>query len=158
MKKYLILLSVAITAIAYAAQDSGLSIRQVRDPVQLRAKLNANAADAESRLIAAAVTNGIATMEGGATLDNTSSAAELNITETTVKVTGILSVTGASTLTGVATFTAAPKFVTTNLVGAITLVMTNAPTACDAGKESPSYIRVTIGGVNYVVPAWPITP
>jgi hypothetical protein len=42
---------------------------------------------------------GIATLKGGATLDNTASATELNITETTVKVTGALTVTGTTTLT-----------------------------------------------------------
>jgi hypothetical protein len=58
MKKFFILLAVAITAIAYAAQDSSLSIRQVRDPVQLKAKLNANFADAESRIAELEVTIG----------------------------------------------------------------------------------------------------
>jgi len=49
---------------------------------------------------------GIVTMTGGATLDNTTSAAELNITETAVKVSGTLEVTGIQTLTGVTTHTA----------------------------------------------------
>lgn len=49
---------------------------------------------------------GIATMLGGATLDNTTSASELNITETAVKVTGNFSATGTAGITGVATFTA----------------------------------------------------
>lgn len=143
-----------------AAQNSALSKRQVQDPVQLRAILNANAQDAETRLTAAGVTTaadivltnsanagtasitanvdangdagdanrilipdgggfkfqndnasqgtladilafgatGIVTLKGGATLDNTASATELNITETTVKVTGALTVTGTTTL------------------------------------------------------------
>jgi hypothetical protein len=41
---------------------------------------------------------GIITMKGSATLDNTASATELNITETNVKVTGNLEVTGTATL------------------------------------------------------------
>lgn len=43
---------------------------------------------------------GIVTLKGGATLDNTTSATELNITETAVKVTGTLATTGAVTAGG----------------------------------------------------------
>ena len=53
MKKYMVIcvaLAVVSVAVLYAAQDSALTIRQVRDPVQLRAALNSNAADAESRI------------------------------------------------------------------------------------------------------------
>jgi len=53
MKKYMgicVALAVVFAVALYAAQDSALTIRQVRDPVQLRAALNANAADAESRI------------------------------------------------------------------------------------------------------------
>lgn len=53
---------------------------------------------------------GIITMAGGTTLDNTTSAAELNITETAVKVTGNFTVTGTSLQTGVATHTATSVF------------------------------------------------
>jgi hypothetical protein len=48
---------------------------------------------------------GIVTMMGGATLDNTASAAELNITETTVKITGALTSTGLGTFAGLTTGT-----------------------------------------------------
>jgi hypothetical protein len=44
--------------------------------------------------------DGKVTMVGGAILDNTTSADELNITETTVKVTGAFTATGAATLNG----------------------------------------------------------
>lgn len=53
MKKYMAIcmaVAVALVAALYAAQESALTIRQVRDPVQLRAALNANAADAEARI------------------------------------------------------------------------------------------------------------
>lgn len=53
MKKYMVIcmaFAVALVAALYAAQESALTIRQVRDPVQLRAALNANAADAEARI------------------------------------------------------------------------------------------------------------
>lgn len=67
-----------------------------------------------------------------------------------------VSVPGTLAVTGVATLTAAPVLVATNTPGAITLTMTNAPTAADAGKEAPVYLNVTIGGATYVIPAWPI--
>lgn len=50
-------------------------------------------------------TTGIVTMKGGALLDNTTSANELNITETAVKVTGNFSATGTFGATGDATLT-----------------------------------------------------
>ena len=51
MKKYIVLLMAIFAIGIYAAQDASLTIRQVRDPVQLREKLNANAADAQARLV-----------------------------------------------------------------------------------------------------------
>ena len=164
-----------------AAQNSALSKRQVQDPVQLRAILNSNFADAESRLVAAGVTTaadisltntanagtasirvdvdangdagdankilipdnggfkfqsdsaskgtladilafgntGIVTLLGSATIDNSTSASILNLTESTVKVTGAFNVTGAVTLD---TKLAQAQIATNNL-GAITLVV-----------------------------------
>ena len=52
----------------------------------------------DTNALAIADTTGVITMKGGATLDNNASADILNITETTVRVTGILDVTGNSTL------------------------------------------------------------
>jgi hypothetical protein len=184
MNKKLISLFAICSAVGiYAAQDASLTIRQVRDPVQLQAKLNANATDAESRLVAAgavatsaivltnsanagtcyidakvdalgdagdyvrllfpdgggltvqtdqasagtlatvfAVGNtGIATLKGGATLDNTASATELNITETAVKVTGNFTVTGTTTLTTPLAITQ----VATNTIGAKVITFTS---------------------------------
>jgi hypothetical protein len=182
MKKNLIQVAcMALSLSAYATQESAISKRQVQDPVQLRAILNANAADAESRLVAAGVTTaaditltnssnagtasitadvdgsadagdknkilvpdnggfkfqsdsaskgtladilafgntGIVTMLGSATIDNSTSATVLNITEATVKVTGAFNVTGAVTLD---TKLAQAQIATNNL-GAITLVV-----------------------------------
>ncbi len=221
MKRNITFIALALCGLcAWATQDAALTERQVRDPKQLRAKLNANATDAESRLVAAGVTTaasimltntadsgtafisfavdknddagdlnkllipnnggfklqsdsaskgtladilaigntGIVTLLGGATLDNSASASELNVTETAVKLTGNATITGTLGLTGVGTFTAAPKFVTTNAAGAVTLTLGNGPTACDAGKAAPAFIRVTIGTTDYVIAAWPITP
>lgn len=207
MKK-IILLSLAFAACAcFAAQDSALSNRQVRDPVQLRTALNANALDAQTRIAALEValstnanvvisdsltvaTNatvggtlgvtGVATFtaesvhNGGIDADyitvdaaagiDTKTAGALAIgaaTATSVAVGASdagVSIPGTLGVTGVATFTAAPKVTATNIVGAITLTLTNGPTACDAGKADPAYLTITIGGVNYAVPAWAITP
>lgn len=160
MKNKLISIMALCAIGAMAAQDTSFTIREVRDPVQLQAKLSSNALDAETRLTAAGVTtaadivltnganagtasismnvdvlgdagdmnkilvpdgggfkfqtdkasqytladilafgaSGIVTMAGGATLDNSTSASELNITETTVKVTGAFTATGTTTL------------------------------------------------------------
>lgn len=57
--KMVVTLLCVIGGVAIAAQDSTLSQREVRDPVQLEVILEANAADAESR---------IASLEGGSTV------------------------------------------------------------------------------------------
>jgi hypothetical protein len=198
MKKYLICAAALLlgASVVYAAQDSALTIRQVRDPVQLKDKLNANALDTETRVAALEVTigtnvtdavvsgtlgvTGVATFtaesvhNGGIDADyvtvdaaagvDTKTAGALVIgaaTATSVAVGASdcgVSIPGTLAVTGVATFTAAPTLVTTNNAGAITLTMTNAPTAADAGKAAPAYIRITIGTTSYVIPAWPLTP
>ena len=168
MKKItLTLVALLCGAAAFGAQDSGITVREVRNPNTLATYLNANAADAESRLTSGSSSaatldlintadtgtayltlqadqasdagdkygvvasdgaglliqsdkdskgtmatkltvgnTGILTMKGGATLDNTSSATTLTITETTTAVAGALTVSGAATVTGVGTFTA----------------------------------------------------
>jgi len=169
---------------AFATQDTSFTDREIRDPKKLKVKLEANATDAESRLVAAGVTTaanitltnsadsgtasvrldvdknddagdankilvpngggfkfqsdsaskgtladilafgatGIVTLKGGATLDNSASATELNITETTVKVTGALTVTGTIT----ATTPIAQNQIATNNVGVKTISWTCA--------------------------------
>jgi hypothetical protein len=212
MRKLIILAAVLLCASAvYAAQDSALTIRNVRDPVQLRDKLNANALDAQTRIAvletslttnADVVVTGTMSVGGVATFTSTPVLSDGLSVATNAAVGGTLGVTGLTTLTGnaaaneldtrtatalllgkatatsvtigasdagvsipgtlavtgVATLTAAPKLVTTNDAGAITLTMTNGPTAADAGKATPSYIRITIGTTSYVIPAWPLTP
>lgn len=65
MKKLMtVAAALALCAGLYAAQDTALSLRQVRDPVQLRAALNANALDAETRL--ADVESGVAVTNAAA--------------------------------------------------------------------------------------------
>lgn len=138
----------------FAAQKTTFTQREVRDPRQLAGVLSANATDAESRLIAAAITNGIATMEGGATLDNTTSAAELNITETAVKLTANTTVTGTLGVTGVATFAAQPVFTAVVAAGTVTPAPTNMPTVVDG--TAPVWVSIKIGATSYVVPAYAI--
>jgi len=57
---------------------------------------------------------GIVTLAGSATLDNTTSATELNITETAVKVSGTLTTTGAVTAGGNVTLSAGATLVNTD--------------------------------------------
>jgi predicted RecA/RadA family phage recombinase len=59
---------------------------------------------------------------------------------------------------GVATFALAPKLTAATAEGAIALVITNGPAACDAGKADPIYLTVSVGTNSYVIPAWYITP
>jgi hypothetical protein len=67
-----------------------------------------------------------------------------------------VTIPGTLAVTGVATLTAAPTLVSTNTPGAITLTMTTAPTAADAGKAAPIYLNITVGDTDYVIPAWPL--
>jgi hypothetical protein len=131
MKKLLISIFAAAGFCAIAAQNSSLSIREVRDPVKLKAILEANATDAESRLVAA---------------------------ETTIGTNENVVVTGTIAVTGVATFTAAPKLTAATAEGAIALVITNGPAATNARKADPIYLTVSVGTNSYVVPAWYLTP
>ncbi len=91
---------------------------------------------------------GRVTLVGGATLDNDTSASELNITETAVKVTGTF------TATGVTTFPVAPKLTAVTAPAAQTLTATNGPAV--VSNDSPVWINVTIGTTNYVVAGWAI--
>jgi hypothetical protein len=158
MKKLITCLLAVLAVATFAAQKTTFTQKEVRDPRQLAVILASNAADAEARLAINGITNGIATMQGGATLDNTSSAAELNITETAVKLTANAAVTGTLGVTGVATFTAAPKLTSTTAEGSIALVITNGPAATNAGKADPIYLKVSVGTNSYVIPAWYLTP
>lgn len=138
----------------FASQKTTFSQREVRDPRHLESALIANALDVEGRFLALAITNGIATMENGATLDNTTSAGELNITETAVKLTANTTVTGTLGVTGVATFTAQPIFTAVVAAGTVTPAPTNMPTVVDA--TAPVWISVKIGATSYVIPAYAI--
>ena len=70
---------------------------------------------------------------------------------------GNVAVDGTMSVGGVATLTSAPKFVVTETAQEQTLTMTNAPAAATAGKDTPIYIKITVGETDYVIPAWPLS-
>lgn len=149
MKKFFILLAVAITAIAYAAQDSSLSIRQVRDPVQLKAKLNANFADAESRIAELEVT--IGTNVNGAV-------SVASLTASGAVTGGSLSTTGNVTI---ATSVSAVLKATSGVVGAATagtdFLAPNAVNTTNAllGVDGTTNTIIVLKGL---ITSWTVTP
>lgn len=216
MNKMLYMLTAAllVCSIVFAAQDTDITPRELRDPKTLETWLEANASDAESRLTAAGATAtsaitltnasnagacsisafadgtadagdyskillgdngglvfqtdkavagtlatkftigeaGRVTLVGNATLDNDTSATELNITETAVKLTANATITGTLGVTGVATFTAMPKLTTTNAPGAVVAAaLTNLPTNA---STNALFFTITVGSVNYAVPMY----
>lgn len=153
------LLALLVCGAAYATLDTTITMKEVRTPRLLKAWLDTNAADTESRLVSGATSadtlalinmndtgtakltlqsdqaadagdlygivasdgsglliqsdkdskgtlatkltvgnTGILTMKGSATIDNTTSASVLNLTETTITLTGAGIITGAATL------------------------------------------------------------
>lgn len=208
MKNKLISLMAFCAMGAMAAQDTAFSIRQVRDPVQLKAKLEANAQDAETRLVAAGsvatsaiiLTNssnggtasilanvdangdagdsnkllvpdnggfhfqsdsaskgtlanilafgntGIVTLLGGGTIDNSTSATVMNLTEDNVKVTGAFQVTGATTL---ATSLTGVVKASSGVVSAATLV--DADVSASAAIAQTKIATNTLGAITLVV-------
>jgi hypothetical protein len=110
----------------YAAQDVAITIREVRDPVQLRAKLNANATDTESRLLqveslgitntTAAVTVGSLTTTGTVTIAEGALTAS-TVTSTTIKDATIVNADIATTAA------IAQSKIATNNAGAMTFTI-----------------------------------
>ena len=99
MKKYInMALGIMLVVVTvYAAQDSSLSIREVRDPVQLRAKLNANALDAETRIAAVEGAAQTAGAKVGATVTATEDNSFVNKTVLSLSDTPISVVYGGAT-------------------------------------------------------------
>jgi len=89
---YLILASLLVGGVAYAAQDTTLTERELRDPKQLEPWLEANASDAETRIAAiedgsgslagATLTGPFVSTSGGGVLDAGSYASKLAMTGT----------------------------------------------------------------------------
>lgn len=94
------LVFLAVVGVAWAAQDSALSIRQVRDPVQLRDKLNANALDTQTRVAAVEATSAGGTLRTAYILvgNATSNATAVAVSgAATLASTGALSTVGLTT-------------------------------------------------------------
>jgi hypothetical protein len=83
-------------------------------------------------------------MKGGATLDNTANAAELNITETTVKITGIGAITGNATVGGTLGVTGASTLAAVTASGNVAVGGTLAVTGVGTFTEE----SVHNGGID----------
>ena len=90
----------AVVGVAWAAQDSALSIRQVRDPVQLRDKLNENALDTETRVAAVEATSAGGTLRTAYILVGNATS---NATAVAVSGAATIAANGAVTTVGVTT-------------------------------------------------------
>lgn len=130
MKKILIALAVlALAGSAYAAQKSDATLKDVRNPRVLATIINANAADAESRLTSA-VTETLA-VTGNTTLNGTLT---MSTNKFTVSTAG--AVVAASTVT-----MASPVF---------TAEAVAAPT-----NSASAGFAVTVNGTNYWLALYP---
>jgi hypothetical protein len=84
MKYIIMAVALVCASVVFAAQDSALTIRNVRDPVQLRDKLNANALDAQTRVAAlevALTTNQTVVVTGSITAGSLSTTGTVGIAE-----------------------------------------------------------------------------
>ena len=128
MKKYIVLLMALFAIGVFAAQDSALSIRQVRDPVQLREKLNTNAADAEARILVVESSLGtnttLAVTVGALSTTGTVTIAEGALTASTVTSTTIKDATIGNADVSANAAIAQTKIATNNL-GAATITFTS---------------------------------
>jgi len=99
------------------------------------------------------VGEGIDTQAAGILEVGVLTANQINVGITAVEtdILGTLNVTEAASFDAVVTLDVAPKFVAVTASGTATAVMTNAPAITE---ETPTWITVTIGADNYVIPAW----
>lgn len=146
MKKLIIaaLACIFTLSVAYAAQNSAASIRQVRDPVQLKDLLDSNAADAESRIAAIEATEvGNALAPGQIIVGNASTVS------TAVAVSGAMTIdtNGVTTLAGnipVARITNAAATVGSSIGG-------NIPVAAISNAVVSTYLPASaVGRFNVV--------
>lgn len=148
--KYLnLILAMMLVAMGvYAAQDSALSIRQVRDPVQLRDKINANAADAESR-IAAVEAAGV----GGALASASIIVGNSGGTGAAVAVTGDITLSNAGVVaiaSGVivnADVATNAAIVATKISGTAVTYATAAQADTNASTTATAYVPAFVGQV-----------
>lgn len=126
MKKYLIICLAFVATLPALAQSVDWSTRNVRDPVQLRDKLNTDGTALDARLDA---------LEGSTNVNGAGVFA--SVTAGTVAVQTNATVGGTLAVTGVATLTAQPHF-------------------SAAGVASPTgaviqALSVKVNGTNYVI-------
>jgi hypothetical protein len=134
------LVFLAVVSVAWAAQDSALSIRQVRDPVQLRDKLNANALDTETRVAAVEATSAGGALAAGKVLvgDATGAAAAVNLSgDVTVITNG--TVTIAANAIGNAEIVATAAIAHTKLAPVL-------PTYILVGDANSNAVAVAVSG------------
>jgi hypothetical protein len=151
MKKYIIMFSALLAVGLYAAQDAALTIRQVRDPVQLRDKLNANATDAQARLLVVESSLGTNTTLGvtvaSLTTTGTVTIAEGALTASTVTTTTIKDATIVNADIS-ATAAIAQTKIATNTLGATTLVFLST----DGKTNTLTFTAVGILSGNTITP------
>lgn len=181
MKKILIALAVlALAGSAYAAQKSDATIKDVRNPRVLATIINANAADAESRLTSGSTTASNLTLIGSADVtdvtivvengtvvidDGTLTASDdlvstdditvgddLTVTDDAA-VGGDLAVTGAATVGGTLTVTGA--VVAASTVTMASPVFTAEAVAAPTNSASAGF-AVTVNGTNYWMALYPV--
>jgi len=84
--------------------------------------------------------------------DGTAAASKAVILDASKDIAGLNDVGIGGTLTVVG----APVLTDESTAAAVTLTMTNAPTAATTGKDAPKYVTIKIGATSYVIPAWPL--
>ena len=147
MKKIIIavLACIVTLSVAQAVQNSDASIRQVRDPVQLKALLDSNAADAQSRLAAIEAIEGA----GGALAPGQIVIGNAATVATAVAVSGAMTIetNGVTTLVGnipVARITNAAATVGASIGG-------NIPVAAISNAVVSTYLPASeVGRFNVV--------
>lgn len=126
MKRILIMILAIGATLPIFAQSVDWSKEEVRDPVQLRDKLNTDGAAVESR---------IASLEGSTNVGGAGAYASITLGTATIQTNA--TVGGTLAVTGVATLSAQPNFAAAALV---------SPTG--AVKQA---LSVKVNGTNYVV-------
>ena len=150
---------IAALACSALAQSADYSIREVRDPVQFRAKLNDDMTDIESRLaVTESVTNGGALAAGKILVGDAAGivAAQTLSGNATMTTSGVVTVTGAAgNMTVVGATTTGTARVTGALSLGSTLTMTSAATAAPTNALSAGRL-ITVNGTNYWIGLYPV--
>jgi len=155
MKKFILVSILLAVGFSFAAQNSAITIRQVRDPVQLKAVLDSNAADIEARIVAVEGSNVTSTASaiavGAISTTGTVTAATINATA----VNSLTVTANALVSTGTVTL-AAGTLAATALTGNIAAA--RLTTAVPALSDGTFYIigndlAYVAGGITNVLDA-----